>query len=136
MARSNSRARNGGSRSSRSSRDDWSVGVMDMARERPVAAASIAVGAAAAGLFLWTKRAQISNQLSNLSDQVGKWTQSVADDISDDTARLAIAGSTNRRSNGKRASNVRRVGVSGDSTNDIGTTDKTSRSRMSPADAT
>ena len=141
MARSISRSRSGGSRSSRSSRDDWSVGVMDMARERPVAAATIAVGAAAAGLFLWSKRAQISNQLNNLSDQVGKWTERVGNDIGDDAAGLAIAGSTNRRSNGsaKEATNGRRESVTGDYANDIGSTDKSSpnsRSRTSPSTAT
>ena len=50
---------------------DW--GVMDMARERPFAAAAAAAGAAAAGLFLWSKRAQISDQLSSLSDQIDEW---------------------------------------------------------------
>ena len=41
-----------------------------MARERPFAAAATAAGAAAAGLFLWSKRTQISDQLSDLSEQV------------------------------------------------------------------
>ena len=54
---------------------DW--GVMDMARERPIAAAAAAAGAAAAGLFLWTKRNQISDQLSSLGDQIGDWTNSM-----------------------------------------------------------
>src|SRR4029078_8398718 len=54
---------------------DW--GVMEMARERPFAAAAAAAGAAAAGLFLWSKRTQISNQLSSLSDQIGEWSQSM-----------------------------------------------------------
>ena len=50
---------------------------MDMARERPFAAATAAVGAAAAGLFLWSRRAQISDQLTNLSDQVSEWSQNM-----------------------------------------------------------
>ena len=48
---------------------------MDMARDRPVAAAAATVGAAAAGLFLWSKRAQISEQLSSLSNQIGEWRE-------------------------------------------------------------
>lgn len=51
------------------------VGVMDMARERPVTAAAAAAGAVAASVFLWTKRNQISDQLSQLSDQIGEWTE-------------------------------------------------------------
>jgi hypothetical protein len=51
---------------------------MDMARERPIAAAAAAAGAAAAGLFLWSKRTQISEQLTNLSDQIGEWRDSMS----------------------------------------------------------
>lgn len=52
-------------------------GVVDLARDRPIAAAAVAAGAAAAGLFLWSKRAQISDQLSSLSDQIGEWTENM-----------------------------------------------------------
>ena len=55
-------------------RNQYSGGVMDLARDRPVAAAAAVAGAAAAGLFLWSKRTQISDQLSSLSDQIGEWT--------------------------------------------------------------
>ncbi len=58
---------------------DW--GVMELVRERPVAAAAVAAGAAAAGLFLWSKRSQISGQLSNLSEQVGEWAQNLGPEI-------------------------------------------------------
>jgi hypothetical protein len=62
-----------------------------MVREQPIAAAAAAVGAAAAGLFLWSKRAQISNQLSSLSDQVGEWSSQLQSD--DDTAGLETTSS-------------------------------------------
>ena len=62
-------------KSNRSNRNDW--GVLEMARERPIAAAATAVGAAATGLFLWSKRTQISDQLSSLSDQFSQWTESI-----------------------------------------------------------
>lgn len=67
MPRTNSR--------SRKDRSDW--GVIEMARERPIAAAAAAASAAAAGLFLWSKRNQISQQINNLSDQIGDWTDSM-----------------------------------------------------------
>ena len=61
MARNNSRGGRNNNPSGRNQYSDW--GVMEMARERPFAAAAAAAGAAAAGLFLWSKRTQISNQL-------------------------------------------------------------------------
>ena len=54
---------------------DW--GVIEMARERPFAAAAAAASAAAAGLFLWSIRSQISSQLSSLRDQIGDWTANI-----------------------------------------------------------
>ena len=78
MARTNQNNRGGRSRNNNpSGRNQYSGGVLDMARERPLAAATAAVGAAAAGLFLWSKRTQISDQLSNLSDQVSEWSQNM-----------------------------------------------------------
>src|SRR6476469_8317844 len=74
----------GNNRSSRnnnpSGRNQYSGGVMEMARERPLAAAAAAAGAAAAGLFLWSRRSQISNQLSNLSNQIDEWSQKTTGD--------------------------------------------------------
>ena len=51
-------------------RNQYSGGWMDIARDRPIAAAAAAAGAVGAGVFLWSKRNQISDQLSNLSDQI------------------------------------------------------------------
>ncbi|NUR46145.1 MAG: hypothetical protein HOP91_08340 [Sphingomonas sp.] len=69
MARNN-RGRN----NNPSGRNQYSDGVMDMARERPFTAAAVTAGAAAAGLFLWSKRTQIGDQLSSLSEQMNEWT--------------------------------------------------------------
>jgi hypothetical protein len=83
-------------RSRNNRKSDW--GVMEMARERPVAAAAAAAGAAAAGLFLWSKRAQISDQLNTLSDQIGEWKSGNGefggefDEQFDDTAGLTTTG--------------------------------------------
>jgi len=94
-ASSSNRSRN----NNPSGRNQYSgSGVMDLARDRPIAAAAVAAGAAAAGLFLWSKRAQISDQLSSLSDQIGEWTENMManDDPGswsegDDTAGLTTA---------------------------------------------
>ena len=69
-------------------------GVMDMARERPIAAAAAAAGAVAASVFLWSKRSQISDQLSHLSEQIGEWTDTMnADKGEPDLARVAADSS-------------------------------------------
>ena len=75
MASNNNRGRSnrGGRNNNPTGRNQYSGGMMDMVRDRPVAAATAAVGAAAAGLFLWSKRSQISEQLSSLSDQISEW---------------------------------------------------------------
>jgi hypothetical protein len=91
MPRNSNRGGRNNNPSGRNQYSDW--GVMEMARERPVAAAAAAVGAAAAGLFLWSKRTQISNQLSSLSDQIGDWRQHSGDEF-DDTAGLTTTGSS------------------------------------------
>lgn len=94
--------RGGSSRgSSNNSSDSWSGGMMDLARERPIAAAAVAAGAAAAGLFLWSKRSQISQQISDLSDQIGDWTENMgsgSDSSMDDTGGLTTSQQSGMRS--------------------------------------
>ncbi|HEX6785411.1 MAG TPA: hypothetical protein VF098_12270 [Sphingomicrobium sp.] len=78
MASNNSRGRSnrGGRNNNPSGRNQYTGGGMiDMVRERPIAAATAAVGAAAAGVFLWSKRSQISDQIHNLSDQISEWRE-------------------------------------------------------------
>jgi len=92
-------------------------GVMDMARERPIAAAAAAAGAVAAGVFLWTKRNQISDQLSHLSEQIGERTATMnADKGEPELARVvgdrSITSTTTRRSRGT-TSKARRTANSG-----------------------
>jgi hypothetical protein len=100
MARNNSRGGRNNNPSGRNQYSDW--GVMDLARERPLAAAAAAAGAAAAGLFLWSRRAQISNQLSSLSDQIGEWTENRGSDwsSSDDTGGLTTGQTGSSRQRG------------------------------------
>ena len=98
MPRNNNRGGRNNNPSGRNQYSDW--GVMDMARERPFAAAAAAAGAAAAGLFLWSKRAQISDQLSSLSEQLGEWRDGMSQDSDwsseDDTGGLTTTQSRQR----------------------------------------
>jgi len=102
MAKSNSRGGRNNNPSGRNQYSDW--GVMEMARERPFTAAATAVGAAAAGLFLWSKRAQISEQMNSLSEQFGEWRDNMstsefgADDIGS-TDSKASGSATRQRGN-------------------------------------
>jgi hypothetical protein len=73
MARTNQRSRNNNPEGRNQYSSDW----MTTARDRPVASAAVAAAAVGAGVFLWSRRDQISNQLSQLSDQIGHWTESM-----------------------------------------------------------
>ena len=55
--------------------NQYNSGWMDTARERPLAAAAAVGGAVAAGVFLWSRRNQISEQISGLSDQISEWRE-------------------------------------------------------------
>jgi hypothetical protein len=78
--------------------------VVEMARDRPVAAAAVAASAAATGLFLWSRRAQIRDKLDNLSDQISEWSRST----DDDTGGLTTAASARSRSTTSRRGRARR----------------------------
>ena len=54
-------------------RGDRSAFSFDTARDNPLATAAAVGGAVAAGVFLWSRRNQISEQISQLSDQIGEW---------------------------------------------------------------
>ena len=83
MARTNQRGRN----NNPEGRNQYSNGWMDTARERPFAAAATAAAAVGAGVFLWSRRNQISDQISNLSDQLGEWTSNMQSGSSDGAVR-------------------------------------------------
>lgn len=107
--------RGGGNRSRNNNpegRNQYSGGMMTMARERPLTAALGAAAAVGAGVFLWSRRNQISDQLSNLSDQIGEWTDGMRSGGDDDdfgsmgTEALVTSGSRSsaRKSGGSRKS--------------------------------
>ena len=103
-------------------RNQYNSGVMDMARDRPMTAALGAAAAVGAGVFLWSRRNQISDQLSSLSDQIGEWRDSMRSDDFDDsdfgsdalitgssssgTGSSANLGTKSRRSKGKTQSQI------------------------------
>jgi transposase-like protein len=72
-------------------------GLTARARENPIAAAAAVGGAVAAGVFLWSRRNQISDQIGNLSDQISEWRDGwqsgdefgSADDTTEETSFIA-----------------------------------------------
>jgi len=56
-------------------------GWMDSARDRPITAALTTAAAVGAGVFLWSRRNQISDQLGNLTDQIGEWTENMRSNV-------------------------------------------------------
>lgn len=67
MAKNNNRKSN--SSNDQSMMSHWG----ETATDKPFATAAAAAGAVAAGVFLWSKRNQISGQISRLSDQITDW---------------------------------------------------------------
>jgi hypothetical protein len=108
MASSNrggNRSRNrGGSRSRNNNPEGHNQysGLSGRARENPLAAAAAVGGAVAAGVFLWSRRNQISEQIGNLSDQISEWRDGFQSDDADfgsaqDTTTDSFMASPRRR---------------------------------------
>jgi hypothetical protein len=74
MPRNNSRGSRNNNPSGRNQYSGWT----ETARDRPFAAAAAAAAAVGAGVFLWSRRNQISDQLSNLSDQISEWREGMS----------------------------------------------------------
>ena len=71
-------------------RNQYSGGILDTAKDRPFTAAATAAAAVGAGVFLWSKRNQISEQLSNLSTQISDWRDSMqSSDVGDSEFEMA-----------------------------------------------
>ena len=84
MARNNSGRKN----NNPEGRNQYSgSGWMESARERPYTAAAVTAAAVGAGVFLWSKRSMISDQISQLGDQISSWRdEMMAGDESGDQA--------------------------------------------------
>lgn len=83
MAKSNQRGRN----NNPEGHNQYSGGWMDTAKEKPFTTAAAAAAAVGAGVFLWSRRNQISDQISNLSGQIHDW----ADDMRSGSSSRELA---------------------------------------------
>jgi hypothetical protein len=79
----------GGRNNNPQGHNQYDSGWIDTARERPMATAAAAAAAVGAGVFLWSRRNQISDQISGLSNQISDWSQSMR---SGSDNEMAMAG--------------------------------------------
>lgn len=87
-------ARNQGNRSSRSS-ERSAFSFTDTARENPLAAAAAVGGAVAAGVFLWSRRNRIGDQIGQLTDQFNEWRSGSEEPEFEGAARSGTGASMN-----------------------------------------
>lgn len=107
MPRTSNRGRNNNTTGRNQYRSDW----MSTVKERPMTAAAVAAASVGAGVFLWSKRNQISEQLSNLSDQISNWTESmrsgdVEEELETSGAATGSTSSRTSRSTGSRSTST------------------------------
>ena len=116
MARNSRSSSNRSRSSSRSSSDEPLMSQWGQtARDNPLKSAAIAAGAVATGVFLWSKRNEISNQISELSDQIADWTNEMRNGGSSRELALtegpnessAIESSRATRNSGSRSRSTR-----------------------------
>ena len=100
-------------------RNQYNNGWMDTAKDRPMTTALGAAAAVGAGVFLWSRRNQISDQISNLSEQLGEWTGSggrelemadASDDFTGTSASGSSANTNSRRRSGGTSSGMNATG--------------------------
>ena len=107
MARSNSR---GGRNNNPSGRNQYSGSWTDTARDRPFTTAAAAAAAVGAGVFLWSRRNQISDQLASLSDQINEWREGLSSNgeflESGSTEAESFIAKPSRRSSRKSQSEI------------------------------
>jgi hypothetical protein len=117
MPRNNNRSKNNNPTGRNQYSSDW----MDTVRERPVAAAAVAAASVGAGVFLWSKRHALSEQMSSLSSQISEWTVGMRSgsseefEMADSSPSGAATGSTSSRtsrSTGSRPTSTKATGGS------------------------
>src|SRR5205085_1963352 len=84
-------------------RNQYSAGWMDSAKERPYTTAAVAAATVGAGVFLWSRRNQISDQLSGLSEQISDWSSNMRSGSSDGEFEMAEEGSGASMNRGTKA---------------------------------
>ena len=90
MARTNQRGRKNNNPEGHNQYDTW----MGSAKDKPFTAAATAAAAVGAGVFLWSRRNQISEQIANLSEQIVDWSESMRSDSRRSDEEFALAGDT------------------------------------------
>ena len=112
MATNNRGGNRGGNRSNRGRNNNpegnnqYSSGWVGSARDNPLTAAAAVGGAVAAGVFLWSRRNQITDQLSNLSDQISEWREGFQSDgqfTADDQTESESFMASPSRSRGRKS---------------------------------
>lgn len=86
MARTNNRGGNNRGRRGQNNNPEgynqYNSGWIDSARENPMKAAAVAAATVGAGVFLWSRRNQITDQIASLSDQISDWRDGLGSDSS------------------------------------------------------
>jgi hypothetical protein len=97
----------GGRNNNPEGRNQYS-GVMSTARDNPLTTAAAVGGAVAAGVFLWSRRNQISDQISNLADQISDWREGSSSEsefgTDDSNSGESFMASSSSRGRGRRRS--------------------------------
>jgi len=119
MPRNNNRNKNNNPTGRNQYSNDW----INSVKERPIAAAAVAAASVGAGVFLWSKRAALSEQMSNLSTQISDWTDSMrsppevdefemmGSDSSPSGAATGTSSARTSRSTGSRPTSTRATGT-------------------------
>jgi hypothetical protein len=105
MARTSNRS---GRNNNPQGHNQYDRGWVDTAKERPMATAAAAAAAVGAGVFLWSRRNQITDQISHLSDQISDWRSGMGSDsgMTDTGQNESFMASSGRRGGRKSQSDI------------------------------
>ena len=118
-------------------RNQYNSGWMDSARERPYTTAAVAAATVGAGVFLWSRRNQISDQLAGLSEQISDWTSNMSSDSSGSDLEMEMAdsgggASMNRGTQSRSGSNRSRSSATSGSTGSTAQSGSSGTNRQQP----
>ena len=133
MPRNSQRGRNN---NNPEGRNQYSNGWLDTARERPFVTAATAAAAVGTGIFLWSKRNEISNQISELSDQIADWTSEVRNGNGGASRELALTEGPNESSAIESSRATRNSGSRSRSTRPNAQANQTTRGRSQGENST
>ena len=88
MAKNNQRGRKN---NNPEGHNQYDSGWMNTAKESPMKTAAAAAAAVGAGVFLWSRRNEISGQISRLSDQITDWADDMRSNRSGSDSEMAMA---------------------------------------------